>query len=104
MTRGKRSLRSRFGFLCQFQPRALPRRFVARFDVLHRAGDVENVAAPLLRLCDKAQGVPAEGMIGKEKVEHKRSSTSSSFRLGVCQKMRRDKRLQTCRWPVISKS
>src|SRR4029077_15180468 len=84
MTGSKRLLCSRLGFLCQFQPSTLPCRLVARFDVLHRSGDIEHVTAALLRLRDKPQCMSAERMIGKEKVEHKRSSiTSYSFSAAI---------------------
>jgi hypothetical protein len=72
MTGGERRFGSRFGLLGQLQPGALPGVFVAGFDALHSAGDVEDIAAALLRLSDQAQSMAAERMVREKEIEHGR--------------------------------
>ena len=74
MAGGKRGLGAFFRFLCQFQPGALPSVSVAGFDILHGAGDIENISSTLLRLGDQPQRVAAEWMVGKKKIEHESSA------------------------------
>ena len=54
-------------FCAKCQPFPLPTVFVAGLDVLHRPGDIEYIAAALLRLRDEAQRLAAEGMVGVKK-------------------------------------
>ena len=77
MARCERRFGARFGLLGQRQPFALPSVFIASLDVLHRAGDIEDIAAALLRLGDETQGMAPEGMIRKKKIEHHTSDTSN---------------------------
>src|SRR4030095_12819075 len=65
MSGSERRSRSSFGFLGKPQPLSFPGVFITRLDILHRASDVENISAALLRLGDQPQCVSAEGMIGK---------------------------------------
>jgi hypothetical protein len=78
MASRQRRVSAPVGLFRQRQPCALPRVFIARLDILHRPGDVENVAAALLGLSDQTQRMAAKRMIGKEKIEHAASDDLQS--------------------------
>ena len=48
----------------------VPSRFIAWFDLGAGAGDIEYIAAALLRLGYKAKGLAAEGMSWREEIKH----------------------------------
>src|ERR671915_1254410 len=73
MAGGERALCPGFRLLCQLQPSALPCISITGLDVFHGAGDVEYIAAALLRLRDQTQGMATKWMIGKQKVKHETS-------------------------------
>ena len=59
-----------FGGLRQLEPLLVPSRFVAGFDPGAGTGDIEYIAAALLRLRYEAEGLAAEGMVRCEEVKH----------------------------------
>jgi hypothetical protein len=59
------------GFFRKLKPGALPSIPVAGFDASHRASDIEDVAAALLRLRDEAQCMAAKRMVGKQEIKHR---------------------------------
>ena len=69
-----------FGGLRQLEPFLFPTRFVAGFDLGAGTGDIEYIAAALLRLRHKAKGLAAEGMARCEEVKHLRLPRLSSWR------------------------
>jgi hypothetical protein len=61
-----------FGFnrLRKLEPFPFPTGFVAGFDPGAGAGDIEYIAAALLRLRHEAQGLASEGMSRREEIKH----------------------------------
>src|ERR671914_289627 len=74
MAGGERALCPGFRLLCQLQPSALPCISITGLDVFHGAGDVEYIAAALLRLRDQTQGMATKWMIAKQIDRNQRSA------------------------------
>jgi hypothetical protein len=58
------------GALGDLDPFLFPTRFVSRLDFGAGTGDIEYIAAALLRLRHEAQGLASEGMSRREEIKH----------------------------------
>jgi hypothetical protein len=58
------------GALGDLEPFLFPTRFVSRFDFGAGTGDIEYIAAALLRLGHKAERLSAERMVRCEEIKH----------------------------------